>query len=76
MRRLLCSLALGVTLLAPMSVVVRADDHPRHEWNDGENNAWHQYLKEHHRKDHDWTKASRRERSAYWRWRDQHRDIH
>jgi hypothetical protein len=47
-----------------------------HQWNDGENTAWHQYLKEHHKKDHEWAKANKREQAAYWKWRDQHKDIH
>jgi hypothetical protein len=67
------SLLLGVSLLAPMSLI--AQDHG-HQWNDNENTAWHQYLKEHHKKDHDWSKASKREQQNYWKWRDQHHDAH
>jgi len=44
-----------------------------HQWNDGENEAWHRYLKERHIKDHEWEKASKREQANYWKWRDKHR---
>lgn len=74
------SLCLSVCLLTP-AVALQAQDHGKmeqnsHQWNDGENEMWHQYLKEHHKKDHDWSKASKREQAAYWKWRDQHRDSH
>jgi hypothetical protein len=57
---------------------VSAEDHPRHEheWNDREDPAWRQYLKEHHRKYHEWARSKRKEQDEYWRWRDQHRDGH
>ncbi len=74
MKRLAGAFVLTLGLLAPMTVV--ADDHPRHEWNDSENPTWHQYLKEHHRKDHEWSRASKREQREYWKWRDQHHDNH
>jgi len=67
---------LAIGLLAP-SAALYAQDHPApppHVWNDGENDYWHQYLKEQHKKDHDWAKASKREQANYWKWRDQHRD--
>ena len=74
------SLALGACLLTPVGIL-NAQDHPdhvekAHQWNDSENQAWHQYLKEHHKKDHDWAKAKKREQADYWKWRDQHRDAH
>ena len=75
MRRTAGALILSLGLLLPMGVAM-AQDHPKHEWSDSENPAWHQYLKEQHKKDHEWAKASKREQSAYWKWRDQHRDVH
>jgi hypothetical protein len=78
MYKYLGSLVLSVCLLTSV-VPLHAQDHhdaPVHQWNDGENNTWHQYLKEHKRKDHEWGKASKREQAAYWKWRDQHRDVH
>ncbi len=87
MYRFLGSLVLGLSLLTPVGVLSAQDrpdqdhhdqDRPdrakAHEWNDNENASWHQYLKEHHKKDHDWSKASKREQSSYWKWRDQHPD--
>lgn len=86
MFKLLGSFALGICLLTPVGVLNAQDqaDHGRsehaettrqaHQWNDSENTYWHQYLKEHHKKDKDWARASKREHNAYWKWRDQHRD--
>ena len=48
MRRIAGALVLSLGLLMPMSIV-SAQDHPRHEWSESENPAWHQYLKEHHK---------------------------
>jgi len=85
MKRFAGALVITIGLMAPTGVAFAQDhpqdhqerqDHPRHEWNDSENGAWHQYLKEHHKKDHDWEKASKREQRAYWKWRDQHPDTH
>ena len=79
MNKFLGSLVLGISLLAPTAMLNAQDHHDdavKHEWNDGENGAWHQYLKEHHKKDRDWAKAKKRDQADYWKWRDQHRDIH
>lgn len=71
MKKILGSMILGAVLLTPVSLLAQ-----EHTWNDGESAAWHQYLKENHRKYHDWNKANKREQAAYWKWRDNHRDIH
>ncbi len=78
MYKFLGSLVLGLALLSPVATLSAQDHHDQveHQWNDGENTAWHQYLKDHHKKDHEWAKASKREQAAYWKWRDQHMDIH
>lgn len=77
MFRLIGSAVLAVSLLTPVGTMYAQEHHDQaqreHTWNSGENEYWHQYLKEHHKKDHDWEKASKRERSDYWKWRDQHR---
>lgn len=75
MRRLTAALVLSLGMLLPVGVAV-AQDHPRHEWSDSENPTWHQYLKEHHKKDKEWARATKREQQAYWKWRDQHPDAH
>jgi hypothetical protein len=78
MLRYLAAVVLGISLMAP--TVLTAQDHDRpaqtHQWNDHENEKWHEYLKEKHKKDHDWEKASKREQKAYWKWRDAHPDAH
>ena len=74
MHKFLGSLVLGAALLMPTATLIAQDHHdqPVHEWKDSENDAWHRYLKERHIKDHEWEKASKRERDNYWKWRDKH----
>lgn len=78
MLRYLTALVLGISLLAPVAVTAQDHDRPKasHEWNDHENESWHKYLKDHHKKDHEWDKANKREQKAYWKWRDAHPDAH
>jgi hypothetical protein len=78
MKRSFVSLLLSVGLLMPVTSLIAQEhrDAHAHQWNDGENASWHQYLKEHHKKDHDWSKAKKREQADYWKWRDAHRDAH
>ena len=45
-----------------------------HNWDDNENHAWGQYLTEHHKKSHEFSKASKREQSNYWNYRHSHPD--
>ena len=69
MNRFLTALVLSLALLAPS--LARADG--PHEWNeDREGPAYRAYLKENHRKVHDWKKASKSEQRNYWKWRDAH----
>jgi hypothetical protein len=81
MVKFLGSFVLGVGLLMPTAMVNAQEHHDdqvakAHQWNESENQYWHQYLKEHHKKDHDWDKATKREQADYWKWRDEHRDAH
>ncbi len=79
MHKFFGSLLLGACLLMPVSALYAQDHHdapPPHVWNDGEKDAWHRYLKERHKKDHEWAKANKREQADYWKWRDEHRDAH
>lgn len=75
MKRLAAGLILGMGLLTP-TVAVYAQEHEqaRHEWSSNEDPYWHQYLQEHHKRDKDWSRASRREKTGYWKWRDQHQN--
>ena len=80
--RQLAVFVLGVGLLAPAAIMAQEHDRDqqkhehKHEWNDQEKEHWHQYLNEHHKKDHEWDKASKREQKGYWKWRDAHPDNH
>ena len=80
MKKRLGIAVLGIGLLVPTATMLQAQEHhdamAKHEWNDGEKDAWHRYLKEKHIKDHEWERASKRERANYWKWRDSHRDDH
>ncbi|MBZ5726421.1 MAG: hypothetical protein LAP87_15650 [Acidobacteriia bacterium] len=85
MRRYLSALFLSAALITP--VVLHAQDRDRdhryydrdrkdyHEWNEREGRAYRHWLtEERHHKFHEWSKASRREQSEYWRWRHDHPD--
>lgn len=81
MLRNLTAFVLGVSLLTSSAVVTAQDqerdrDHPTHQWSAQENPHWQEYLKEHHKKDHDWNHATKREQADYWKWRDEHPDAH
>jgi hypothetical protein len=87
--RLIASLCLTAALLAPVAAMAapaaQDQDHDRnrvydrdhkdyHQWDDHEKDAWGRFLTEKHRKDHEFTKASRKEQSEYWNWRHDHPD--
>ena len=77
MSRFFATALFSVSLMAPATAVYAQDhdrDHSRHEWTANEDPYWHQYLKEHHKKDHDWAKAKKREQEDYWKWREAHHD--
>ena len=85
MRRYLSVLLLGMVLTVP-AVMTADDDHGQtrryydktardwHEWNENENHAYHHYLEEKHKKDRDFSNASSRERSNYFKYRHAHPD--
>jgi hypothetical protein len=77
MSRFLAAVALSVCLMTS-AAIVNAQPAPApmqtHQWSDQEDPHWHEYLKEKHKKDHDWAKASKREQRDYWKWRDKHPD--
>jgi hypothetical protein len=79
MLRYLAVFVLAVSLLASNAVVTAQDhdqDHQMHQWSAQEDPHWHEYLKAHHKKDHEWNAATKREQAAYWKWRDAHPDAH
>jgi hypothetical protein len=45
-----------------------------HQWNSKEDQAYRRYLEGHHKKYHEFSKASKRQQSDYWNWRHNHPD--
>jgi len=87
MNRYLTVLFLSAALAG--SVSVRADDHRSdkqtkqyydkegrdyHEWNQNEDQVYHQYLADNHKKDRDFAKTTRGEKKDYFKWRHDHPD--
>ena len=88
MHRYLTVLFLGAALAG--SVAARADDDHHsanrtqryydkdardyHEWNQNENQVYHQYVTENHKRDREFAKTNRRERQDYFKWRHDHPD--
>jgi hypothetical protein len=68
---LACLLSARVSLFAATSGqdheqrVYDAEHKDYHEWNDHENEAWHRFLAENHRKDHEFAKANKKEQADY-----------
>jgi hypothetical protein len=86
MNRYLTVLFLSAALAG--SVSMRADDHrsdqPKqyydkegrdyHEWNQHEDQVYHQYLTDNHKKDRDFAKTTGGEKKDYFKWRHDHPD--
>jgi hypothetical protein len=82
------SLFLAAAIAAPVSIVAAparqdaavqdrvydADHKDYHNWDDHENQMWHQYLTENHKKERDFQKAEKKEQADYWKWRHDHPD--
>jgi hypothetical protein len=89
MRRFLNPILLGVALILPLAIAptaLRAKDHKAptyhdkgrnddHQWNDHENQAYHMYAKENHRKYRDFSRLNENDQQAYWGWRHDHSDA-
>jgi hypothetical protein len=86
--RYVASLLVTAGLAAPMAILavpapqeatikVRVYDREHkdyHNWDDNENRAWGRFIAETHRKDHEFSKANKREQAEYWNWRHSHPD--
>jgi hypothetical protein len=85
------ALLAGATLAIPVISTAAATPAPRaqddrgiydrdhkdyHKWDDAEDRAWRRWIKETHRKDHEFAKADRKEQQEYWKWRHEHPDQH
>jgi hypothetical protein len=88
-QRCVASLCLTAALGAPAVIVAASPAVPAaqedrgvydrehkdyHHWDDHENGAWHRFLEENHRKDHEFAKSKRKEQEEYWAWRHNHPD--
>jgi hypothetical protein len=86
--RYISSILLAAALAAPVAILAAPgpDDHgvqvrvydshhkDYHNWDDRENHAWGIYLTNNHKKNREFSRSSRRERSNYWNWRHSHPD--
>ena len=86
--RYIASLLVTAGLAAPMTILavpepqeatvkVRVYDRDHkdyHNWDDNENRALERFVVEKHRKDHEFSKANKREQAEYWNWRHSHPD--
>lgn len=85
MYRYLSVLLVSTALLVPIALKAD-DDHGQtrryydktardwHEWNENEDHAYRQYLKEQRKRDREFAKASSRERNDYFKYRHAHPD--
>ena len=85
MNRFWTSALLSAALVVLAPAVLQADDHKDdahryhdkshkddHEWNNNENQAYHMWAKEKHRKDEDFSRLKERDQQSYWNWRHEH----
>jgi hypothetical protein len=91
MPRFLKAALLGATFIIPMTIMttpqaLRADPqtartyHDKqhnddHEWNGHEDQAYHMYAKQNHRKAREFSKLNDRDQQNYWNWRHEHSDA-
>lgn len=71
---LTATLAISVVTVACSPAPTVTVNEPEHHWDDHENQAWHRYLAENHRQDHEFNKSEKNEQSEYWTWRRNHPD--
>jgi hypothetical protein len=88
MHRYLAVFFLSTALFVPISVRADDDNHSDrhskryydrdardwHQWNNNEDHAYHQYLTENNKRDHDFAQANRAEKKNYFKWRHDHPD--
>ncbi len=51
-----------------------AGNRDRHQWDDHEASAWNTYRTEHHVRQSDFGRTSRKQQQKYWNWRHEHQD--
>ena len=87
MNRYLMALFISAALAG--SVSVRADEHQSdnqtkryydkggrdyHQWNQHEDQVYHQYVTDNHKRDRDFAKTNSSEKKDYFKWRHDHPD--
>jgi hypothetical protein len=90
MLRFLNAALLGAALIIPVALApnaLRAQNHNAarsyhdkdhnddHEWNSHEDQAYRMYVKQNHRKYHEFSKLKENDQQAYWGWRHDHSDA-
>jgi len=88
MKKALSALLFSAMLATPVMVMAADDrDHPGqnryydpeyrdyHEWNEHEERAYREYLKERHFAYREWSKLDRKAQKEYWKWRHKHSDA-
>ncbi len=78
---------LGVALIVPIAMAplaLQAQDgrtyhdkahHDDHQWNGQEDKAYGVWVKDNHRKNHEFSTLSASSQQSYWNWRHQHSDA-
>ncbi len=81
--RYIAALSLTTALAAPVALLAKPVPQERvydkehkdyHHWDEKESGAWHRFLEENHRKEHEFAKADKKEQAEYWNWHHNHPD--
>ncbi len=64
--------AAAVSCSTPQTVTVVEKAPDPHPWDDHEDQAWHRFLTEKNRPNHEYAKSEKNEQSEYWTWRHDH----
>jgi len=86
MPRFLNAALLAGALMTPLAIAptaLRADDrsyhdkqhNDEHHWDSHEDRAYRMWVKENHRKYHEFSKLREEDQQAYWAWRHEHSDA-
>jgi hypothetical protein len=91
MKKLLLGLAFAGAICTPPRLMAQHDENAQHqsnktyydaahkdqhEWNNDENGRWNSYRNEHHIKQSNFARASKREQQDYWKYRHEHSNEH
>jgi hypothetical protein len=77
----MCAAVLGGLALTPSIATAQAGVELKfydrshkdyHQWNGDEDRMYHQYVTDHHMKYREFSRMSKKQQDAYWRWRHSH----